>query len=100
MQTGARASGLLAPVRRRRANESTMKKKTEKRARRDELGREYDLSKLKGGVRGKYLARYRAGTNLVLLSPDVAEYFPDEQSVNAALRTLIHVAKRPLRRAR
>jgi hypothetical protein len=61
-----------------------MKKKTEKRGRRDELRREYDLSKLKGGVRGKYIARYRAGTNLVLLSPDVAEYFPDEQSVNTA----------------
>ena len=91
---------ISARKRRRRANESTMKKKTEKRARRDELRREYHLSKLKGGVRGKYLARYRAGTNLVLLSPDVAEYFPDEQSVNAALRTLIHVAKRPLRRAR
>ncbi len=39
------------------------------------------------------------GTNLVLLSPEVAEYFPDEQSVNTALRTLIHVAKGPLRRA-
>lgn len=74
-----------------------MKKKTEKRARRDELRREYDLSKLKGGVRGKYTARYRAGTNLVLLSPDVAEHFPDEQSVNTALRSLIHAAKRPLR---
>ena len=58
------------------------------------------ISKLKGGVRGKYLARYRAGTNLVLFSPDVAEYFPDEQSVNTALRALIHAAKRPLRRAR
>jgi hypothetical protein len=77
-----------------------MKKKTEKRASRDELRQEYDLSKLKGGVRGKYIAHYRAGTNLVLLSPDVAEYFPDEQSVNSALRTLIHAAKRPLRRAR
>jgi hypothetical protein len=54
---------------------------------------------LKGGVRGKYAARFRAGTNLVLLSPDVAEYFPDEQSVNTALRTLIRVAKGPLRRA-
>jgi hypothetical protein len=72
-----------------------MKKRTEKRKARDELRREYDLSKLKGGVRGKYMARYRAGTNLVLLSPDVAEYFPDEQSVNAILRALIHVAKRP-----
>jgi len=77
-----------------------MKRKTEKRERRDELRREYDLSKLKGAVRGKYTARYRAGTNLVLLSPDVAAYFPDEQSVNTALRTLIHVAKRPLRRPR
>jgi len=74
--------------------------KTEKRERPDELRREYDLSKLKGGVRGKYIARYRAGTNLVLLSPDVAEHFPDEQSVNTALRTLIHAAKGHFRRAR
>ena len=77
-----------------------MKKRTEKRVPRDELRREYDLSRLNGGVRGKYAERYRAGTNLVLLSPDVAEYFPDEQSVNKALRSLIHGAKRPLRRAR
>lgn len=77
-----------------------MKTRTEKRKARNELRREYDLSKLKGGVRGKYVERYRAGTNLVLLSPDVAKYFPDEQSVNTALRTLIHVAKGPLRRAR
>lgn len=76
-----------------------MKKTSEKRQQRDELRPEYDLSTLKGGVRAKYAARYRAGTNLVLLSPDVAEYFLDEQSVNSALRTLIHVAKGPLRRA-
>ncbi len=77
-----------------------MKKKAEKRERPDELRREYDLPKLKGSVRGKYVARYRAGTNLVLLSPDVAEYFPDEQSVNTALRGLIRVAKGRLRGAR
>ncbi len=77
-----------------------MKKRTEKRKPADDLRREYDLSKLRGGVRGKYFGRYQAGTNLVLLSPDVARYFADEQSVNAALRTLIPVAKRPLRRAR
>ena len=77
-----------------------MKKKTEKRQQRDELRREYDMTKLKGGVRGKYVARYRSGTNLVLLSPDVAEYFPDEQSVNTALRGLIRVAKGRLRGAR
>ena len=77
-----------------------MKKKTEKRERGEELRPEYDLSKLKGGVRGKYASRYRAGTNLVLLSPDVAKHLPDEQSVNAALRALIHEANRPLRRPR
>ena len=70
-----------------------MKKKTEKRKVRNDLRREYDLSALQGGVRGKYAARYKAGTNLVLLSPDVAEHFPDDQAVNAALRKLIRVAK-------
>jgi len=70
-----------------------MKKRRERRKLPDELRREYNLPKMKGGVRGKYATRYQAGTNLVLLSPDVAEYFPDEQSVNTALRKLIHVAK-------
>ena len=77
-----------------------MKKKTEKREIKDELRREYDLTKLKGGARGKYISRYRAGTNLVLLSPDVAAYFRDEQSVNRALRALINGAKRSRRRGR
>jgi hypothetical protein len=77
-----------------------MKKRTEKRRAKDELRREYDLSKLKGGVRGKYTARYRAGTNLVLLSPDVAAHFPDEQSVNKALRSLIHAGRGSVIRAR
>jgi hypothetical protein len=75
----------------------TKRKKT-KRKKTDELRREYDLSKLHTGVRGKYLQRYRSGTNLVLLSPDVAKHFPDEQSVNSALRMLIR-AKGPARRA-
>ena len=76
-----------------------MNKKTDKRKPHDELRREYDLSKLKGRVRGKYAARYSAGTNLVLLSPDVAEHFPDDRSVNSALRRLLRVAKIPLRRS-
>ena len=76
-----------------------MKKTNEKQVRRDELRREYDLSRLKGAIRGKYAARYSAGTNLVLLSPDVAKYFPDEQSVNTVLRALIRVAKKQRRRA-
>ena len=41
----------------------------------DELRPEYDLSKLKGGVRGKYASKYKEGTNLILLEPDVAEVF-------------------------
>jgi len=64
----------------------------------DDLRSEYDFSKLKGGVRGKYAKRFKKGTNLVLLSPDVAKYFPDEQSVNAALRSLVGIAKAELRR--
>ncbi len=63
----------------------------------DDLRPEYDLSKLKGGVRGKYAKRFQKGTNLVLLSPDVAKYFPDEQSVNAALRSLVGIAKAEMR---
>ena len=59
----------------------------------DDLRPEYDLGKLKGGVKGKYAKRVRAGTNLVLLSPDVAPYFPDENAVNSALRDLVAIAK-------
>jgi hypothetical protein len=61
---------------------------------RDELRAEYDSSALKNAVRGKYAARYREGTNLVLLAPDVAEAFPDDEAVNEALRMLIKVANR------
>jgi len=77
-----------------------MKKTTNKRKTSGDLRPEYDLSKLQGVVRGKYLERYRSGTNLVLLSPDVARYFPDGQSVNTALRTLIRTSKRSLPHAR
>jgi hypothetical protein len=77
-----------------------MKKASRKRKVTNELRQEYDLSKLKGGVRGKYLSRYKAGTNLILLSPDVARYFPDERSVNTALRALIRTTKPPLSRVR
>jgi hypothetical protein len=43
-------------------------------------------------VRGKHFKRFKAGTNLVLLQPDVARAFPDDQSVNEALRVLIKAA--------
>jgi hypothetical protein len=60
----------------------------------DSMRDEYDLSELQGGVRGKYHERYAAGTNLVLLQPDVAVAFPDAESVNEALRALLKVAAR------
>jgi hypothetical protein len=59
----------------------------------DDLRPEYDLSKLKGGVRGKYFKRATAGTTLVLLEPDVAAAFPDAATVNQALRALAKVAQ-------
>jgi len=63
----------------------------------DELRPEYDLAKLlKGGVRGKYADRYREGTNLVLLSSDVAKVFPDEKAVNEALRLVTQLTKIPM----
>ncbi|HHY58631.1 MAG TPA: hypothetical protein GYA08_24715 [Chloroflexi bacterium] len=60
----------------------------------DELRPEYDLdSLLKGGVRGKYVERYRAGTNLVLLDPDVAKAFPSATAVNEALRLVMQLTE-------
>lgn len=76
-----------------------MKKELVKQ-RRDEMRPEYDLSRLKGGVRGKYYQRAITGTNLVLLEPDVARAFPDSDSVNRALRLLQEVAAKSSGRSR
>ena len=62
----------------------------------DELRPEYDLSQLQGGVQGKYAQRYKQGTNLVLLDPDVADAFPTEDAVNEALRMLMRIAETQL----
>jgi hypothetical protein len=68
-----------------------MKKKSELN---DELRPEYDMkSLLKGGVRGKYAKRYQAGTNLVLLEPEVAKAFPNEKAVNEALKLVMKLKK-------
>ena len=60
---------------------------------RDELRREYDLSRLEGGVRGKYHHRATAGMNLVLIEPDLVNLFPDSETVNRALRVLADAAQ-------
>jgi len=59
----------------------------------DDLRAEYDLDSLGPGVRGKYFERATAGTNLVLLDPDVARAFPSQEAVNKALRLLAEVAE-------
>ena len=56
-----------------------------------EMLEEYDFS---GGVRGKYAKQYAEGSNVVVIDPDVAEYFPDHDSVNEALRNLAAIIKR------
>lgn len=70
-------------------------KKKEKSEMDDELRPEYDLRELlKGGSRGKYAERYRSGTNLILLAPDVAKAFAnDAEAVNEALRLVIQMKK-------
>jgi len=57
---------------------------------------EYDFSR---GVRGKYARRFKAGTNVVVLAPDVARLFRDSKSVNRALRALSRIAARQRRKA-
>ena len=69
-----------------------MKKKVEI-SQDDELRPEYDFTQIPGGVKGKYIERYRASTNLVLLDPEVAAAFPSDESVNEALRLLMKVAR-------
>lgn len=60
----------------------------------DEMRDEYDEGVLKDGVRGKYYERYRRGTNLALLAPDVRAAFPTDDAVNEALRSLMNGGKR------
>jgi hypothetical protein len=66
----------------------------------DELRPEYDLMRLKFVGRGIYAERYRSGTNLVLLEPDVREAFPDDESVNEALRVIAKAAQQQASRVR
>jgi hypothetical protein len=66
----------------------------------DDLRPEYDFSSLKGGVRGKYHRRFRAGTNIVRLEPDLARVFPTDEAVNEALRTVVRAARASRRSTR
>jgi len=74
-------------------------KKASAKKRNNDLQPEYDLSQLRGGVRGKYYRRAIAGTNLVLVDPDVLDVFPDGVAVNRALRALAPVLRQQRRAA-
>ena len=72
--------------------------KTVKQTNREELRTEYKLSDFPGGlVRGKYASRLRKSSNIVVLRPEVAEVFPNEEAVNKALLSLIDVAQKTTR---
>ena len=55
----------------------------------DKMRDEYPEELIKSGVRGKYVERYREGTNVVLIDPDLHKLFPDSESVNKALREYV-----------
>ena len=59
----------------------------------DDLRPQYDLSKLKGGVRGKYYTQATAGATLVMIDPDLTSVFPNSEAVNRALRVIAEAAQ-------
>lgn len=65
-----------------------MKKKSDSNA--AKMQRKYDFS---GATRGKYARRYRGGTNVVVLEPDVARAFPTADAVNSSLRALAEITR-------
>jgi alpha-beta hydrolase superfamily lysophospholipase len=68
-----------------------MKKNNRKSS--EDMRPEYNFASMRGGVRGKYAKRYRAGNNLILLDPQLAEAFPTDAAVNRALRAVLKMAE-------
>lgn len=88
--------GSSAPTGQQNMKDAVTKMRPSKRPTAD-MRPEYDFS---GRVRGKYVDRYRRGTNVVLLAPELLEVFPDSKSVNDALRSLLAIATRAENRNR
>ena len=61
-----------------------------------ELRDEYDFSKMSIVATGRYAPERRAGKNVVLLAPDVAQAFPSDDAVNGALRLVLRIAEAPI----
>lgn len=73
-------------------------KKSDRHRNNGNMKAEYDFATMKNGTRGKYYQRYREGTNVVLIDPDVAEAFPTENAVNEALRGILSTTRAVRRR--
>jgi hypothetical protein len=77
-------------------SEGNMKKQNKRKARSsDQMRPEYDFSK---GVRGKHATRYAAGSNVVVLAPDVASQFQTADDVNETLRAVAKLVERRRKR--
>lgn len=87
----ARLFGSLAQGRRHATNEDSIKKNNSAKPTSD-MRPEFDFASMKGGVRGKYAARYRSGTNLVLLDPEISRAFPTAAAVHQVLRAVLNLA--------
>ena len=70
-----------------------MKKNSIKKQDDYELRKEYDLSKMTVIPKGRFDPKRRIGSNIVVLEPDVAKAFPNDESVNEALRLLLKASK-------
>ena len=73
-----------------RPSGNSMKKSNRKSS---DIRPEYDFANMKGGIRGKYVKKHRARTNLVLLDPEVYKTFPTSAAVNQALRAVMTITK-------
>ena len=72
-----------------------MKKNSTKKQDDYELREEYDLSKMTILPKGRFDPKRRLGSNVVVLEPEIAKAFPDDQSVNEALRLILKATKIP-----
>ena len=76
-----------------------MKRKSVKKQDDYELREEYDLSKMTIIPKGRFDPKRRIGSNVVVLEPEIAKAFPDDKSVNEALRLILKATKIPQRTA-
>ena len=75
-------------------------KKTKKK-KNDKLRDEYKLQDFpKGLTRGKYTERINKESNIVVIKPEVAKAFPNEEAVNNALESLINIAQKTTKNKR